>query len=847
MVRAENGTLSGVLEGKKQYQVPLYQRVYSWGKKQLDQLWVDVAELADTLRTDPKASHFIGSLVLASSPDSGTIGIQKYLVVDGQQRLTTLTLLLAALRDHLYDVGDVERAHGIDAQYLINVYDAGKPHKVEPTQADRDAYSAVLGRSPSAGGEDNVGEAYRFFRSRIAAADDPDDPHDLALIEAAVVRGLALVVVTAEPGDNAHRIFESLNNTGLRLTQSDLLKNYLFMRLGDRAATVYANVWLPLEKRLDADNLELLFWLDLVQTDERAKQSDTYIGQQRRLEQLTTAEQIEAEVLRVAKLGDVLATILNPEGEPHLEVRRRLTRIRAWGSTTAYPVVMQILARRAAGAATDDEVAAALTILESYFVRRIVIGRATANLNRTLLDAVGHVSAADRVDVGLRDYLSRGRKYFATDKQVRDAATSVAFYWQGRAAQKKLILQWLEESYRPKEIVSLDPRHLTIEHVLPQTMTPAVRATLASSLAPGADVDMEHERLVHTLGNLTLSGYNSELSNKHFDEKRELLAKSGVAMNLEIAKSTTWGPTEIAARGERLAERIIELWPGPDEELVGPVDEPSMIRTQVAAIVAAIPAGRWTTYGDVALVASTGAQALAQIVTAYPMANAWRVLQSGGAISPGFRWPEPGRTDDPRDVLVGEGVSFGADGRADAAQFIGAEELAAEAGLDVDEGTVAVWRARSHGTGPGGSKATPLKLARREFFTKVREAGLAGAPHVARWRTPPLQYWYDVAVGDSRCHISLQVITYTKTLRAMVWIANDMELFEALRSRREAIETDLGFAVEWDPMPQHNASKLEVTRPGDIFDDAEVPELVEWFVEKTDAFAKVLPAYLADA
>jgi uncharacterized protein with ParB-like and HNH nuclease domain len=259
VVRAENGTLAGVLEGKKQYQVPLYQRVYSWGKKQLDQLWSDIVELERTLGEDPKASHFIGSLVLASSPDYGAIGVNKFLVVDGQQRLTTLTLMLAALRDHFIETGDTDRANGIDAQYLINVFDSGKPLKVMPTQADRAPYRAVINRARQAGGEDAVGNAYRFFRSKIAAADNPDDPHDLELLEAAIVRGLALVVVTAEPSDNAHRIFESLNNTGLRLTQSDLLKNYLFMRLSDRAEIVYENVWLPLERKLGSENLELLF------------------------------------------------------------------------------------------------------------------------------------------------------------------------------------------------------------------------------------------------------------------------------------------------------------------------------------------------------------------------------------------------------------------------------------------------------------------------------------------------------------------------------------------------------------------------------------------------------------
>lgn len=843
MVRAENGTLAGVLEGKKQYQVPLYQRVYSWGKKQLEQLWTDIVELESALAEDPKASHFIGSLVLASSPDFGAIGINKFLVVDGQQRLTTLTLLLAALRDHLIETGAADRANGIDAQYLINVFDSGKPLKVMPTQADRAPYQAVLNRAPQAGGEDAVGDAYRFFRSKIAAADDPDDPHDLELLEAAVVRGLGLVVVTAEPSDNAHRIFESLNNTGLRLTQSDLLKNYLFMRLGDRAERVYNNVWLPLERKLDSKNLELLFWLDLAQRDERAKQSDTYIGQQKRLDKLATIDKVEAEVIRIAELGDVLATILNPAGEKHAEISRRLTRIKAWGSTTAYPVVMQILARRAAGTATDSEVVRALTYLESYFVRRVVIGRATANLNRTLLQAVGSISDAEHIDIALREYLSRGRKYFATDEQVREAAQTVAFYWQGRGAQKRLILQWLEEAYRPKEIVDLDPRHLTIEHVLPQTMTDSVRDMFAADLGPDADINYEHERIVHTLGNLTLSGYNSELSNKPFDEKREMLAKSGVSMNQAIAAHGTWGVNEINTRSSELAEKILELWPGPDESIVAVGDEPSALRSQVAAIVAEIPAGRWTTYGDVAIVAGTWAQPLAAIIANFPIANAWRVLQSGGTISPGFRWAEPDRIDDPQAALEAEGLRFDAEGHADPEQFMGAEELAVAAGLDVDEEAIATRRKKIKPPAKAG-RTTAVKDSQLEFFKRVRDSGLVNAKSIETWRKPLPQHWYDVSLGDSRGQISLQVNSQKKAVTTLFWINHDKELYAKLLAQRDAIEADLDFVLEWDDRPDRKASKLVISRHGDFLDEAQAPELVEWLVSTGDTFARVLPKYL---
>ncbi|MEV1129288.1 DUF4268 domain-containing protein [Agromyces sp. NPDC049794] len=837
MVKAKETDLEGVLEGKKQYQVPLYQRVYSWRTKQLDQLWDDIVAIAETRRTDPTATHFIGSLVLAASPDNAAVGLQTFLVVDGQQRLTTLTLLLAALRDHLLETEGEGHRDRIDAQYLVNKYEDGVPAKLLPTQADRASYLAVLRAAPSAGGQDEIGDAYRRFRAKIAEADDPEDPYDIAGIENAVLRGLAVVAVTAEPGDNAHRIFESLNNTGLKLTQSDLLKNYLFMRLGERAEPVYDSVWLPLEKKLDSASLELLFWLDLVQTDERAKQSDTYVGQQKRLSRLRTAAEVEAEVARIAKLGDVLAKILDPRRENNPEIRRHLVRIKAWGSATAYPVVMNILARHDAGAATPEQVVSALTYLESYFVRRIVIGRATAGLNRSLLQAVGAIADAEDAGLALRRYLSTGRKHFASNAQVRDAVGTVAFYWQGRAVQKKLILQWLEESYRQKEVVS--PEDLTIEHVLPQTLSDDVREELAEVLDEGADVAYEHERIVHTLGNLTLSGYNSEMSNSPFEMKKTWLATSGLRMNQIIAELPKWGPDEIAARSADLAERIIELWPGPDESLVGVDDTPSELRRAVAKVVPEIPTGRWTSYGEVALVVGTHPQPLAAVLAAHPIPNAWRVLQVGGTLSPGFRWLEPGRTDDPRAVLEAEGVVFDEVGKAAPEQFIGALDLAAIAGYEVDEELLNQRRRPTSTSSP-----TQLNIDQLEFWKRVQAYGPDHSPHIRSWGKPLPQMWFSLWIGTKGANIELVVNSESRLVLVDFRIRDDKALFHRLLERRAEIEADLGYPLEWLELPDRKASRIQVLRDGDFRDETIAEELVSWLVAKADDFARVFPQYV---
>jgi uncharacterized protein with ParB-like and HNH nuclease domain/alkylated DNA nucleotide flippase Atl1 len=674
MVAAKETALQELLGGEKQYQVPLYQRTYSWGKDQLDKLWEDVLQLAEDRENRPDLTHFIGSLVLAPSPAISPSGVQDWLVIDGQQRLTTLSLLLCAVRDRLAVASPRDRDR-INEQYLVNKWHPDRYTKLQPTQADRAPYLACVDGTPQAGGADRVGAAFRSFVAKLASLEDDAQVRQL---ERTIVSGLAVVAVTAGVGDNAYRIFESLNNTGLKLTQADLLRNYLFMKLPKRGETVYQSLWLPLQESLDPDQLVTLFWLDIVQRDPRVKQSETYSEQQKRLDRLTTESGIESEIVRFNKLGTFLRLILNPARESDPEVRKRLTRLQDWGSTTAYPVLLHLLELRDQGKATSEQIARAMLYLESFFVRRLVIGRATANLNRILSTLVTEIDQSKPVDEEIRASLSAGRKYYASDEEIASAVSAIPFYLNGRANQRKLVLLWLEESYGSKEPVL--PDRLTIEHVLPQTATLDWRAELGHDLDSSETFDQVHQSLVHTLANLTLTGYNPKLSNSSFMQKRELLATSGLSMNQEIAARSRWGRPQIQARGADLAHRIAQEWPGPAN-----VTEPLDPAWEVAArALAEIPAGAWTTYGDLAALIGTHPIAAGQRLASYPMLNAHRVLQAGGRISASFRWPD-GRTDSPRALLESEGVVFDDHDHADPQQRLDVEDLAQLAGITMDE------------------------------------------------------------------------------------------------------------------------------------------------------------------
>lgn len=680
-MKASETNLEDLLEGKKQYLVPLYQRTYLWTQSNLQRLWEDLTLLAISRSTNPASTHFLGSIVFAPTPDPGPTGVKQYVVVDGQQHLTTLTLLLAAVRDHRAKTEASSHFDRINEDYLVVKWSEGQPTKLLPTQADRDSYLACIRGTVQGVVVDPIGAAYSYFREQLRKADGPEESSDIEKLEDAVLRGLALVSITSESGDNVHRMFESLNNTGLQLSQADLLRNYLFMRLPTRGEIVYRDVWLPLQTKLSLDELVLLFWIDLVHTRPVAQQTEVYKLQQERLDTLHSEAEIEGEARRFLALGNLLYLALHPEGEVDAAVCHELTRLAQWGSATAYPLIVNLLQRRAAGDADSAQIANALRYLLSFFVRRMLIGQATKNVNRILLGAVPAIAGSTAVDTALRLYFSTGRKAWATDEQIREAARIANLYWSGRAQQKKLLLLWIEETFDNHEPV--DPVRLSIEHVAPQSMTDWWRTHFAAKLQFDEEAEVVYHRVLHTLGNLTLTGYNSELSNRSFAEKRKLLQNSGLKMNQEIARHEQWGRDEILERAAKLSELIIALWPGPDPDATDPeTGLDNTMWTRLAEILLIVPAGTWTSYGDLAALVGTHHMLLSERLATRPVANAHRVLREDGTISPIFRWSDPSCRDDPSEILKAEGVQFDELGRAKSTHRLALDELAHLLGLD---------------------------------------------------------------------------------------------------------------------------------------------------------------------
>lgn len=674
-MRAQEGTFRGLMTQDRQFRVPLYQRHYRWRTDQQDDLWQDILEqyraVAQAGSDVPR--HFIGSVVAVELDPDPLRDFRDFRIVDGQQRLTTLSVAIAALRD-VAAIDDSDQFERFNAKYLVNTTEpkgSERWARLAPGEEDASAYRMVLSDPDNASAHTAVGNAYRFFLERVV---ELRETGELQIERLATTIGdrLSLVFVTVSEGERPHKIFESINATGVGLSQSDLLRNYLFMALGERSNGVYAQHWRPLERALGTDGLEGLVRDELQSAGEFVRRDQVYRTARSQLEpQAGDLDALETHVKRLARCGAYYALFLRPadplNSAEQLGLGKRALRhmafLRAWGAGTTYPLLLHLYSEVDAKRATHEQVESCLEAIESFIVRRYLAAVPTNVLNRLFIQLICALPVGEPIDVALRRELSRDGRW-PEDEQVREGIATAPYYSHGRAHQQRLVLQRLESHLRTEVDVDFDSADLSIEHIMPQALSPEWKAELSESAHDPQEV---FDRLGHTLGNLTLTAWNSKLSNQLFARKQEILSDSELKLNESLARATSWGVEQIEERGRMLADAAVALWSAPVPGIVTPYAGFDWSRVDQA--IGALPAGSWTSYGDLAELVGTAAQPTANHVAKDPSIEyAHRVLSDDGSVSFNFQWHDESDTRDATEVLIGEGVEFDEHGRASQAQ-----------------------------------------------------------------------------------------------------------------------------------------------------------------------------------
>ncbi|MBZ0205799.1 MAG: DUF262 and DUF1524 domain-containing protein [Flavobacteriales bacterium] len=557
-MKAEDVRFWQFLEGTKQFIIPVFQRDYRWKDGQCEQLWEDILRVG---RDANRSNHFMGSVVHIAEGESGA-ALPRWLVIDGQQRLTTLMLLLIALRDHFSATGTEGHevtASAITERFLINRHnrDEGR-RKLLLRRRDDETLHWLLNRELNdqhvpEGLSARVYENYLDFRERLEKVDINvlfDGFKKLDVVEVKLKHG----------EDDPQLIFESLNSTGLDLNPGDLVRNYVLMREREEEQTrLYNTYWQPIENDFGGDYeshfdtfLNHYLVLHTGQT-KPIKADEVYPRFKVHFQEMLLEGTVDKELERVKRFARYYVRfMLGKEADAVLKPRMEDVKILV---AVAAPVVMRLYDLYEQQAITKAEFEEALVLLESYLFRRLVGGEQTRGLG-SIMSVVANSLTRDRPLVRFKVALARrghGQR-FPNDVEFEQALLANSHYGNRYLS---ILLERLEDQGSQERSNMSD---YTIEHVLPQN--PALRPEWKAMLGERWK-DIQNE-WIHRLGNLTLTGYNSTYSDKPFEVKKTCeggFNESPLRLNQYIGKQNKWTVHEMEERGKQLAAKALLEWP----------------------------------------------------------------------------------------------------------------------------------------------------------------------------------------------------------------------------------------------------------------------------------------------
>lgn len=528
-------------EGVKQYVVPLFQRSYSWTRHEWDTLWSD---LIDLYEAENPRNHYMGSIVTMPT-QSVPEGVAKYSIIDGQQRITTLYIILLVISDLFKERGEDINAEKIRNTYLLNQYYKDRDNlKILPTHTDRSEFSHLVNEGPQEHSTNGLTIAYYYFRRKLCSG------IDLEKFINVVTKKLLVVSIVLEPQDNPYAVFESLNYKSKQLTVADLIRNYVFMKIHiDDQEEIYRKIWEPMQSSLE-DALPEFVRHYLMIAGEDVKRDDVYGLLKEEIDEKGVLDFLDS----LSRYAKYYAKLLHPELEENKKLRKQLAIIKRLEISTAYPLLLNCYSDFASGNIGEADFVQVLYTIENFIIRRFVCNVPTNQLNKMFPQVYVQMQRIDSTD-----YVSRLKrvlqgKNYPKDYAFVDGIKTAKLYGAGdRTKKTKIILERLEESFCHKERGHFE--ELTIEHIMPQTLTTDWEIHL------GEDCELTHELYLDTLGNLTLTGYNPELSNKPFSEKSIIYSDSHIELNKYFSGIEHWDQFAIARRASYLSELLLECYP----------------------------------------------------------------------------------------------------------------------------------------------------------------------------------------------------------------------------------------------------------------------------------------------
>ncbi|EHK9043272.1 DUF262 domain-containing protein [Vibrio vulnificus] len=562
-MKATESKLFKFLQKSAQFIIPIYQRQYSWTQDQCEQLWKDIVRAGTT----NLEAHFIGSVVYVERGLYSHSDVPQLLVIDGQQRLTSTTLLIAALVSELNarSAGNTSVIEGTNAKKLKKYYlcndaeDGDLYYKLLLTKADDKELRAIIDNEAKHDDDatSRVIQNYQFFKDKLSRLGN----EKVSEIYLGLQKLLIVDIALDRERDNPQLIFESLNSTGLDLSQADLIRNFVLMGLEPKQQnTLYERYWFPMESDFGNGEYSWLFnqfmrdYLTL-KTNKPPRINDVYEAFKKYVSSShLDIEDVVADVRKHAQF--YIAFSLEQEKEQKL--LEAFQDLNAYKVDVSYPLILELYHDYDSQILTLDEFIECVRLIESYVFRRYVCDIPTNSLNKTFASFARSIRKSSYLESFKAELISlTSYRRFPSDSELNRCLQHKDMYNVRSRAY------WLRrlENYDKKERISVE--NYTIEHVLPQNKNLSTKWQLAL----GDDWQSIQEEYVHTIGNLTLTGYNSELSDRFFTEKRDMeggFASSPLTLSQSLRDHDTWNKESIQARSKLLADKMQTVWRYPN-------------------------------------------------------------------------------------------------------------------------------------------------------------------------------------------------------------------------------------------------------------------------------------------
>ena len=543
----------------KRFIIPVYQRNYDWKMEHCKQLYDDLLKV---IRQNRK-SHFFGSIVSVQS-ESGTM--EEFLIIDGQQRLTTISLLLLAIY-HLLSSGKmVSRDHQLTdkilKKYLIDEYEPEEKRiKLKPIKNDQKAFGILFDQDEEYIPDSNLTINYRYFYDRIQHGElDIDELFD-------AICKLEIINISLNHEDNPQLIFESLNSTGLDLSEGDKIRNYILMGLpNDQQTKFYEKYWNRIESYTDYDVSSFVRDYLSIKQQSTPNMNSVYPTFKKYVEDAGVAdiEPLLKDLLEYAKRY----AFLIKGGHSDEQLNSCIYRLNRLSTSVTRPFLLEVIRLSESGALTADELIEVFHFTESYLFRRAICDLPTNALNKIFLLLHREIIRFDGDESHYVEKFKyallnkRERTRFPSDEEFAECMSTRNIY--GMNPKNKLYLfERLEnsETSETKDVWGhLDRGEYSIEHIMPQHLTAAWIVSL------GENYEAIHANWLHRSANLTLTAYNSRYSNSPFAEKRDMphgFKDSGLRINQWVGQKEQWGLPELEERDQLLKNTVIGIWPYP--------------------------------------------------------------------------------------------------------------------------------------------------------------------------------------------------------------------------------------------------------------------------------------------